>query len=511
VRRALQREYANHDGPLNIVAISDGATTIRKSLQYLDKHRHEIIDYGVRQAVGKPIGSGRMEEGLDQVVGHRQKKKGMSWSAKGSKALAIKRRPPLKLRKIYSKKWFWLATLTPALVCAGVDSDSIQNLNLSGSVRGGFWSSSRNLDDETGVAAASVWLKAQPKLAENASLFVEGWVRNDDSLTGGETEELLREAYLDLTLEKIDLRLGKQIIAWGRADRINPTDNLTPRDFTLLVPEIDDERFGSLAARASYYFSHTSFTGIWLPDFAPNRIPLPSSSALVFNERVPESFNQWAMKLERSGGALDWSVSYFDGFDLNPDIGLAGPGSVLLKHNRIRVVGADAAAVIGRYGLRAEAAYVRTEDTSGDNPFVKNPFFFAVFGVERTFYEYLNVNLQYFSRYVSDYRDPEKIADPFVRGVALAHAAVNRELDYLDHGITLRISNKWFNETLEIEVATVYGFNRNDYALRPKVTYAFSDRWKGTAGADFFRGREDSFFGRLRDNSTLYVELRYHF
>ena len=70
---------------------------------YLDKHRHEIIDYGTRQSVGKPIGSGRMEKGVDQVVGHRQKKKGMAWSAKGSKALAILK--VVELNGLWQKLW----------------------------------------------------------------------------------------------------------------------------------------------------------------------------------------------------------------------------------------------------------------------------------------------------------------------------------------------------------------------------------------------------------------------
>ena len=56
---------------------------------YLEKHRAEIIDYGRRQRAGKPIGSGRMEKGVDQVIGARQKHKGMSWSPTGSKALGI--------------------------------------------------------------------------------------------------------------------------------------------------------------------------------------------------------------------------------------------------------------------------------------------------------------------------------------------------------------------------------------------------------------------------------------
>lgn len=55
---------------------------------YLEKHAHEIIDYARRQGVGKPIGSGRMEKAVDQVIGLRQKKKGMSWSEQGSQTLA---------------------------------------------------------------------------------------------------------------------------------------------------------------------------------------------------------------------------------------------------------------------------------------------------------------------------------------------------------------------------------------------------------------------------------------
>lgn len=55
---------------------------------YLEKHRHEIIDYERRKAAGKTIGSGRMEKVVDQAVGHRQKRKGMSWVETGSRALA---------------------------------------------------------------------------------------------------------------------------------------------------------------------------------------------------------------------------------------------------------------------------------------------------------------------------------------------------------------------------------------------------------------------------------------
>ena len=50
-------------------------------ITYITKHESEIINYELRRQAGKTIGSGRMEKGVDTVIGHRQKHKGMSWSA----------------------------------------------------------------------------------------------------------------------------------------------------------------------------------------------------------------------------------------------------------------------------------------------------------------------------------------------------------------------------------------------------------------------------------------------
>ncbi len=71
---------------------------------YIEKHQAEIIDYGRRQRAGKPIGSGRMEKGVDQVIGARQKHKGMSWSPTGSKALGILK--VIELNQQWEQLWF---------------------------------------------------------------------------------------------------------------------------------------------------------------------------------------------------------------------------------------------------------------------------------------------------------------------------------------------------------------------------------------------------------------------
>lgn len=68
---------------------SRNSLKLEELISYLGKHKTEIIDYERRQLTGKSIGSGRMEKGVDQVIGKRQKDNSMSWRFSGSKSLAI--------------------------------------------------------------------------------------------------------------------------------------------------------------------------------------------------------------------------------------------------------------------------------------------------------------------------------------------------------------------------------------------------------------------------------------
>lgn len=391
---------------------------------------------------------------------------------------------------------------------------ALQTLGISGSVRGGGWSSSMNLDGQNNLFSSAVWLKAEPKLGRNASLVLEGWLMNKDATRGDDRQGNLREGYLNFGAGNVDFRIGKQIIVWGRADKFNPTDNLSPRDYTLLVPEDDDQRSGAYAAKATYNFKDWSLTGIWLPEFRPNVLPLEHTPTLNFSERIPHG-QGGGIKAEQSGKAFDWSLSYFDGLDINQDVSIksfrSGGLNLNLDHHRVRILGADAATVLGRYGLRAEAAYTSTEDDTGRDPFVKNPFFYLVAGGDRTFFEYLNINLQYYARYISRYQDPTRLSDPYMRAVAIQEAVINNQFDRFQHGITFRISDKWLHETLEGEIAGITSLTRRDFVIKPKLVYSFNDHWKGSIGANLFRGEDNTFYGRLRDNSTVFMEIKYSF
>src|SRR5262249_36881872 len=155
-----------------------------------------------------------------------------------------------------------------------------------------------------------------------------------------------------------------------------------------------------------------------------------------------------------------------------------------LEAHRVHVIGADLAAVLGRFGLRAEAAYNRTEDPRGDNPEVKNPTLLIVLGADHTFHEHLYLNLQYLFRWVEGFRDLDDSLDVARRNTALLLAAVSHQTRGQQHGATVKVSDKWRNETLEAEATAIFYFQPNQGVLRSKISYAVSDRWRLIAGGE---------------------------
>ncbi|MCE2870789.1 MAG: hypothetical protein LW714_05165 [Oxalobacteraceae bacterium] len=369
-------------------------------------------------------------------------------------------------------------------------------IGLTGSLRGGYWSSNRLYDDVSNIGTGSVWLKLDKKLSNGIGLFAEGFAAREDMRSTGNSRNRLREAYVETRSGAFDFRVGKQIIAWGRTDRLNPTDNLTPRDARLMAADVDEDRFGSMAGKASWNMdAYTSITGIWLPEFQPNTLFLRSG----LKETVPNSRRQWAVKFDQSGKDLDWSVSYFDGYDLNGDLSAAR----VLKHYRTQVLGVDAATTRGSYRFAVESAFTRTEDPTGTDDFIKNPFLYTVMGVERDFGNNTSGIVQVFNRTVSNYSQPPT--------AARLHAILANQLDRTQNGVSIRIAKKWWNETLETELSGVSLLNRHGYLIRPRMTYLWSDQVKILSGYEYYQGSNDTLYGLLNKNSLLFIEMRYFY
>ncbi len=89
-------------------------------------------------------------------------------------------------------------------------------------------------ETKTAYGEAALLLRARNGTAGDA--FGELRFRRGDFGDATEVVTDLREAYVNAYVGPLDVRLGEQIIVWGRADGINPTNNLTPQDRRVRSP-----------------------------------------------------------------------------------------------------------------------------------------------------------------------------------------------------------------------------------------------------------------------------------
>ncbi len=382
-------------------------------------------------------------------------------------------------------------------------------------LRAGLWSHSRDFTDPGAVSVAGVVVRAAPRLSDGLDAYAEARAQTDST---GRGDADLEEAWARFAAGPARLIVGRQIVAWGRADRYNPTDVIGARDYTRLLASDDEQRRGALIAQATYGAGPWTFSAFWLPEFRPNRFPVDRSrpGVVVLDDQKVEDRSQFAARIDHSGGALDWSISYFEGRSRTRDIalvpvpaGVAALAAVQQKFPETSVVGADLAGVAGRFGYRAEAAY--TDVGGAPTPFRTKDNFWIVVGVDRTFDSGWNVNLQYSFRYVFDYEDPAHLSNPVVRAIALQSATVNNQLDRRQNGMTLRFARTWMNERLEFETSAAGYFETRDIAIRPRLSYALNDSTRAVLGADVFLGPQLSYFGRVRDLSAAYAQIVYGF
>jgi hypothetical protein len=416
-----------------------------------------------------------------------------------------------------SRRVRWIGSFGLALVSLGARIAMGDPMGLSGSVRADYFSKDKSFSGKTGYAVGSVWVRADPQEVAGIRTFFDARLQGQDLTRNSHLSSDVREAYAQITLGKLDLRAGRQITVWGRADKVNPTDSWSTRDYTLIVPDDEDQRLGVASLQATWNHGAYRVIGLWQPEWRTPVLPIPALPRGISLQHVAatDPGGQFGLKLDHSGEGVDWSVSYAHSISRTPDFAIASHDSlhtsIDLLYRHVEVIGADAAVPVGRYGLRAEIAYTKTGNHDGHDPFAQNDYLFAVFGVERTFVGELNVNAQYLYRRTLDLRDPDPNAAPDIRLLAHEERLLANQLTTHTHGASLRINYKVWNETLEMELAGAVWFKNGDSAIRPKVTYALTDRVKGVLGGEIYRGPSQSFFGRLNRVSTAFAELQYGF
>lgn len=373
-----------------------------------------------------------------------------------------------------------------------------------------------NLDGAENITSTQVWVRGKDSLPwtdSGINLFGEAWANQETGAIPDHFIHRVRQAYAQTDLGAFQIRAGWQIFPWGRADGINPTDSLTPRQLTFLTRDLEDQRFGTPALSMTWFADPVSLNMVWLAGFKPSVLPWPPDAPPVQDIKPSDTANQFAVKLDTVRDSFEGSLSYFDGYDVLPSaafVSAAAPTGIFLAHDRIRVLGGDFAVPAGRFVVRGEIAHTDTTDPTPGAVYSFRPQTYAVAGGEHTFGEYLNVNIQYYYRRV----DGSAVGSGLTaqdQAIGETFAVTAQQSDRTDHGFTFRISNQWLHETLEASVSGVFSTAREGYIVKPLIKYRATDELTVSLGADIFGGSNKTLYGYLKEDSTTYLELRWGF
>jgi len=376
-------------------------------------------------------------------------------------------------------------------------------------------------------------------------------------------------AFADLTLGPVDVRAGLQKFAWGKLDRVQPTDVLTPERYSdpFLLDE-DERKIAIPAVQASYYLprrdwipEESRLTLIWIPQYIPYRFPLlgerwfpPAAviqssfpiaglGSIPVGERLvnasPPSFrldnSGYAARVSGFAKGVDYSLCYYHGFDRVPAFSLTAealsdPSLQNLRaetrlapvFRTINLAGGDAAYAWNAFTVRFEAAFVDGRPFSRDIRNLTTP------GQLQPQIPGIVQQLQ-----LGHSPQPVKLPQSFaVRDAVLWGLGVDytwngylilvqvNQTDVLHNDVPLLIKDvdtvlvgnlrkSFLNDDLTTQLIAVQALESGYTLLMPRVTYQLWEHLEARAGYLFIAGRSNSTVGQYKDNGEAFFWIRY--
>ena len=402
-------------------------------------------------------------------------------------------------------------------------------------------------------------LKLNRKITGNSKFYSEVWLRNiglpginssADLYNKGIVDPYnleVREAYVQLfgfLTKNLDVKIGRQRITWGTADKLNPTDNLNPYD---LEDVLDFGRHrGSDAISLDYYFnSEFSLQGVFIPFFQPANMPVGTfANALTPSMELPQGMTLMGftdqinmpqynlaesstagLKFKGFAAGFDFSLSYVWGRDgmpigtyntFTPVDAIGGINiNSQLSFYHTHIFGADFAGSIGGVGVWAEAAaflpeneVIMTNNLSAMYPMSPVPVTQDTTVLDKKAYAKFVLGADY------------NFANGAYLNVQYLHGFINeRGTDNLNDYFFVQLEKKFFDDKLKIAplaggfIVSDWNDVGNNYALVyiPGISYMATDNAEITLSAALFNGKGDNMFASMKDYNMMMFKLKYSF
>ncbi len=368
----------------------------------------------------------------------------------------------------------------------------------------------------TGDILAS-WARFRPELElYNGNFYLmttlEARYSEKDPL---ESEIALKEAFIEYAGSSFDIRGGRQIVVWGKADGVEITDIVSPKDYTgFSGEEYEDTRLPVIALKGRAFGTFWTVETIWIPLFTPAQLPVspdnplrealyPSSSGLTyqFNDGTKPS----RLKDSEFGGRIsfflpwgDFSFCGFSGWNDTPWYESSLDGSTLTlnpEYYRIWMGGMDAAVPFASFVFRAEGAFTgnqRFRDSADDSNYHVRDGLKILGGLDWNPGGGWSLTGQYFEDWVLGHGD-----------------SIGR--DQRTQSVSLSLSKSLLRECLELSVMGILNLGDYDSYSFYQADYAFTDAFHLLGGVVLYLpGPEnDGEYGAYKDVSNIWVKGRF--
>jgi len=330
--------------------------------------------------------------------------------------------------------------------------------------------------------------------------------------SNNENEFQLREAYLMWYPSWGEVKVGKQIHAWGAVDGNNPTDNLNPYDYYYMFLPGAERKVGTVSGSLKYYWNDWQFEGVFIPEHEGNRFPFgetafpldfPMSAPKLMDE---EPGSEFGFRLQSTLGSSDFSISYFDGRDRSfSKVGITDSIPSFFYRNT-SVLGFDLVSFIGDFTNRFEIGYFSTEnDAESDMKTLNDASYIQFTGqVEYSTENDIMFSLQIIGSEISEINGT-MTKDEFQHGMGTPFAS------FTDLGLSFSLSANYLDDALELMGNTFIDLKDSQSMVGASVRYSPMDNWKLNMSVSKFMGDEGTQFHEMEDFSHLKVGLEYHF